>query len=351
MTLVALGIILTLCGAASIALSMVFQRYALSYPEPRVPVGPCRLPRLVAWFVALICYGAANGFYAVALNFGPLSLLAGVFSTLLVFNMIFARWLLGEVLTPPKTAGSVLILLGVCCAVAGAPTGVPTSYTPDDVERLLRAPTGAAYFAVLLSSVALSVLAILVYERRFPYVARVSESGPLPSADAKGSTAVPPVWLDRVMSFVYPASLGIDEGIAHLAMKGSMSMLASCSAGDANCEHPALYVFVAFWICCSVATSWWLKVVFERYETTSALPVEYGMVNAVSTCSGLIFYEERRYLDGWQLALSLVGLLAILAGIGLTRMTSNTVAVPKYGAEIDGPPIGSTSKGDVIDTE
>lgn len=348
MTLVVLGIVLTLCGAGSIAISMVFQRYALSYPDAKVPVGPFMLPRLVAWFIGLISYGAANGFYAAALNFGPLSLLAGVFSTLLVFNMIFARWLLGEVLTLHKTAGSILILLGVCCIVAGAPTGAPTEFTPEDVGALLRAPAGGGYIAALCSSVVLSVLAILAYEHRYP-CDRGSGPGP-PSTDSKATRAAPPAWLDRAMSVVYPASLGMDEGIAHLAMKGSMSMLASCGASDVDCAHPSLYIFVAFWIVCSCATAWWLKVVFERYETTSALPVEYGMVNVVSTCSGLVFYEERQYLDAWQLALSLLGLLAILAGIGLTRMRASIVATSNSKAEVDASAV-PTAKGDIIDTE
>lgn len=337
----ALGIVLMLCGASSVALSMVFQRYALSYPENTVPVGPFKLPRLLAWFIGLVIYGAANGFYAAALGFGPLSLLAGVYSTLLVFNMIFARWLLGEVLTLPKTAGSILILLGVCIIVAGAPTDAPTEFTPDDVGRLLQASTGRVYVIVLIGSVLLSVVAILAHEHRFPFE-HGSGSGHPPSADGKAPKGTPPVWLERVMSFVYPASLGVDESIAILAMKGAMAMLASCSASDASCEHSVLYVFVAFWIGCAVATTWWLKVVFERYETTSALPVEYGMVNAVSMCSGLIFYEERQYLDSWQLALSLLGLFCILGGIGITRISTSEIVPPKSEEELDGRTIVDT---------
>ena len=39
-----------------------------------------------------------------------------------------------------------------------------------------------------------------------------------------GGDARPPEWLARVMSIVYPGSLGVDEGIAHLAMKASVSV-------------------------------------------------------------------------------------------------------------------------------
>ena len=58
-----LGIILGLAGAALLALSMVVQRHALSYPEksmaplfPRCNRGP-RVPRLAVWVWGLVLYG------------------------------------------------------------------------------------------------------------------------------------------------------------------------------------------------------------------------------------------------------------------------------------------------------
>ena len=68
------------------------------------------------------------------------------------------------------------------------------------------------------------------------------------------------------------ASLGLDEVIAHLLLRAQNAMLASCSAG--GCGHWVLPVVIACWAASSVATVWWLRVVFRRYETTVALPVE-----------------------------------------------------------------------------
>ena len=62
----------------------------------------------------------------------------------------------------------------------------------------------------------------------------------------------------------------------------------------------------------------WLKIVFTRYETTTALPVEYGTVNACSVLSGLLFYNEFKFMRGWQLALSLIGLFGVLAGVAVS---------------------------------
>ena len=57
----ALASILTFFGAMLLALSMVVQRYALSYPEPQVPICGIKVRRSLAWFFGLVLYGTANG--------------------------------------------------------------------------------------------------------------------------------------------------------------------------------------------------------------------------------------------------------------------------------------------------
>lgn len=357
---VVLGMVLALAGAIGIAFSMVMQRWALSYPEDRVPLCGLRLPRLVAWFIGILVYAAANGFYAAALNFGPLSLLAGIFTTLLVFNMIFARFLLREELTPPKIAGSTLILLGVILCVIAAPSDPKTDFSADDIEDLAAEPAGAIYVVLLISAVLSSVVAILVYEYKYPIshtpVAVISggnsgDTAPgdsdvqaatsgdhqLPAASAGREARNPPRWLDRVMGLVYPGSLGLDEGVAHLTMKATISMWGLCWDGEGTCSHWALYVGTSLWVASSVATLWWLHRVFERYETTLALPIEYGTVNAASVCSGLIFYQEHEAMKPWQIVFQLCGLVVILSGLQCGRMQQ----LPFQTA-----PSGSSSKMD-----
>lgn len=111
--------------------SMVTQRYALSYHSDRVPLCGTHLPRNIVWFIGLVIYGVANGFYAISLMYGPLLLLADVFTTLLVFNMLFARYFLREELTAPRVTGAVLILCGVVLCVSGTPTDVEADFSHE----------------------------------------------------------------------------------------------------------------------------------------------------------------------------------------------------------------------------
>jgi len=146
--------------------------------------------------------------------------------------------------------------------------------------------------------------------------------------------SVPPIWLDDLMGFLYPASMGMDEGVASLTMKASLTMLANCSGNE--CNSWIVYIACIIWITSSLATVWWLKNVFGRYQTTKALPIEYGALNVSSMCSGLIFYREYTYLEDWQLTMVLVGLGIILVGLAIGRCNSNIEICGSSVGDVDG---------------
>ena len=163
------GVILSFIGAVTLGLAMPLQRYALTYPEARVPLcGGCKVSKNFAWILSLCVYGAANGLNASAQQMAPLSLLSSVFTLMIVFNAIFARIILKEELTRPKLLGGGTILLGIIIAVTGFPRSVQTIFDAEDVEDLMKDAGGVAYQVVLFGSVFASVVGICIYERRYP---------------------------------------------------------------------------------------------------------------------------------------------------------------------------------------
>ena len=76
------------------------------------------------------------------------------------------------------------------------------------------------------------------------------------------------------------------------------------------------------------------------YETTRALPVEYGAVNTVSACSGLIFYKEYQAMSGTRLCVTLVGVAIILCGIGLGTVGPTSTQDSPEALELRGNPSG-----------
>jgi len=321
-----LGVGLTLVGAAGLAFGMVVQRYALSTSDRTVPVCGYEVHRLLAWALGLVFYALANGFYAVAQLFAPLSLLSGVFATLILFNLVFARLLLGEDLTPPKVTGSVIIFVGVIMCIVSMATDAETEFTPTDIEDLLGRPVGLCWLLLLCGAVLSTMVAIGVHERRYPvrfqcgHLSRENKcvgenAGPDPVIDEPHRLA--PDWLERVMGVVYPASLGLDEAVTHLCMKAAVAML---SSGE-SCVRPVALLIICIWIATSLATVVYMKVVFERFETTLALPVEYGTVSAASQLSGLLFYRETLWMDTWQKVVILTGVVVIVVGVSVGRIT------------------------------
>ena len=65
----------------------------------------------------------------------------------------------------------------------------------------------------------------------------------------------------------------------------------------------------------------YMPIVYRRYETTVALPIEYGALNAGNIASGLLFYRESQYMEGWQIGMALGGCAVILFGIGVGRLS------------------------------
>jgi len=115
------------------------------------------------------------------------------------------------------------------------------------------------------------------------------------------------------MAVVYPASLGLDEGLADLLIKGWAGMLS-----QPDPSHPVLYISIVAWCLSAFASAlWWMRKVFARYETTAALPIEYGSLNFANVGTGLLFYQEYRMMEGSGIALILGGLVVIIAGIAV----------------------------------
>merc|ERR1719320_2028372 len=74
-----------------------------------------------------------------------------------------------------------------------------------------------------------------------------------------------PPWLDKLMGVVYPASLGLDEGIGHLALKAFMALWRSC--GDNNeCGAVIFWGILMTFLVSSLGTLWWLQRGFRRYD-------------------------------------------------------------------------------------
>lgn len=419
----AIGIVLAAIGAALLALGMSLQRYSL-ITKPPVPFLSYELPQLWVWLAGLLIYFAANGIYALSLLFAPLSLLAGIFTTLLIWNLYFGKRFLNEKLTIQKYQGAFVVMFGVVLTVSSCSPKVPSQLSNDDVEKLFTNLRGSLYIVFLILAILICVMIIFIFEKKYPLETsfpelqeaegddlknKMSEEGTIAnqgpgkhvppqkkpcsrhstllvpsgapptrhdstfknlalirsfttSIDLKNTAPIAdyirrfssfyvkdvevqknekvPNWIDSCMLIIYPGSLGLDEGVAHLSMKAFMSMLAQCGTAG-TCGQAILWLMILLWLVSSLATLWWMRTVFKRYETTKALPIEYGAVMAINGLSGLLFYNESQYMETWQIAIMLIGVLVILIGItiglGKKESPNEDKAQPKQDVEVVNP--------------
>jgi len=128
----------------------------------------------------------------------------------------------------------------------------------------------------------------------------------------------------RLLAFAPPLERGrITGAAAHRSQ--AMSMFAECGF---ECGQSAILVVAAIvWFVSGLATLLWLNVVFRRFETTQALPIEYGAVQVCAVCSGLIFFDEAATMDDWQLVMCIAGAIVILVGIAIGRLRDTSVAI------------------------
>eukprot|EP00471_Norrisiella_sphaerica_P003771 CAMPEP_0184492720 /NCGR_PEP_ID=MMETSP0113_2-20130426/24082_1 /TAXON_ID=91329 /ORGANISM="Norrisiella sphaerica, Strain BC52" /LENGTH=433 /DNA_ID=CAMNT_0026877675 /DNA_START=396 /DNA_END=1697 /DNA_ORIENTATION=+ len=128
---------------------------------------------------------------------------------------------------------------------------------------------------------------------------------------------MPSQLLGNLMRVIYPVSLGIHTGMCHIMMKTAVSMFLNCE-GD-ECSHWMLGVTTVLWCVASVLTLLWLKIVYARYQTICALPIQFGTVNVIAVLNGFVIFEEHKYMEPWQVGVVIVGLFTILAGIEMGR--------------------------------
>jgi len=332
----ALGASLAGLGAAGLALSMSVQRHALVTPPPVVSIFGFTLSQCTCWFLGLTIYWIANGLFALSLLYAPLALLGAIWTTLLIWNLFFGWWLLNERLTFIKVLGVAVIMIGVSLIGFGTPKDIPTKYSKHEIVSYVNSTVGLAYLGILIALVTISLVVIGMFEHCYPLrMDDVQEESfaililkrPTQTVlqnDEAVSPGASPSWLNNVMGVVYPGSLGVDEGIGHLAMKAFMVLFVDCFAGQ-DCGSSILWGMVAIWLVSSLATLWWLRTVYCRYDVTQALPIEYGAVMVCDALSSILFYHEDAYMDTRHLVLTICGMLTIIIGILLGRIQDTDI--------------------------
>jgi len=130
--------------------------------------------------------------------------------------------------------------------------------------------------------------------------------------------------LEAAMTVIYPASLGLQEGLMQIVTKGLVAMIDSMGLFSG----PDIYISFWFWLFVLIATTVgiltviWLKIVYTRYEVTTGLPIEYGTLQAFAYLAGIFFFGEYKTMtETWMWVSGFSGLVIIVCGVGVSSMS------------------------------
>ena len=300
-----LGLTLALLAVGLIAVGAGLQRYALDRISPLSRTCSCLSTRSLGWLFGLSVYFFANVLYTLALLYAPASLCATFMAMIVPLNALTSRCLLGERQQTGDVQGGGLIMVGIAIAAWAAPY-TSEVLTAADIELLLLAPRSLAVLALLMG-IAL-VLACLIF-------AFETQGQPLDETSSKSAG------LAGTMPFAYPIVIGLLESLVQLFQKGGTQLLAQRLGGQAADGEEAeeshqltTLVMLGGWALTSLLVVWWLRKGLGALPASRLLPIEYGTFTATSVLSGLVCYDEVRFVAEGHLRIMSGGMVLVLVG-------------------------------------
>ena len=388
-----MGLLLCLLATACIALGSNFQRYGLVVVEPKGERCGCISRGYAVWAGGWGIYLLGNLFYTYAVTLAPATLCSALMGTIVVWNGIIARVLLGEKLAVCDYHGGFLILVGIALAQTWGPS---RSDDHDAIQliALFHEPMGILY--LLCTTVMLiALVSLLIWHERLVHSVRSVERdelgrrvtrSPLPSPTQvnrkrasqevemvdPGSIAVTgerlaidvacgPLTthdielfhatrtrrttlasLDRVLPqkgcgsfrmkfipFAYPMVVGVIESLMTVCLVAVSRLFYRTLGGDSQLSLPVFWIMSVALFALMIGQVWWLRKALLNLPVSRVLPIEYGVVSALTMLGGIFFFQEISYVPaggGWAIAAGITFMLfgCIFVGLRWTPLPSLT---------------------------
>ncbi|KAJ4467949.1 hypothetical protein C8J55DRAFT_565037 [Lentinula edodes] len=325
------------------------------------------------WLLGMVLYILSQLIGStLALEYMRAEYVAPLGSTSLVFNFLFARFLVGTPVTSTDIYGTIIVVLGVIGIVAfgSINSGLAAETDVDHLTYLWRRGGWLAFFFFM--SFAL-ILLLLSTSQLDAILAARSEISALPLSTARPS-ATPSnrrentlivVVRNIKMAWIYVTmklgdfleqwnaakddktvawSLGIAWACAGGGLAGGTLVFAKATvkllSGSLSHENPgnqfghAAPIFTIILLACTailqiICLNRGLKV----YDSTLVVPVFYGVYTATGFLDSLIFNDEVDAYQSWTLFLIFVSILVLISGVVLlTHKKPEPGAPMKSGA-------------------
>ncbi|KAF7310910.1 hypothetical protein HMN09_00634200 [Mycena chlorophos] len=330
----------------------------------------------------------------------PVVVLAPLGAISLLWNALFARLLLGDVLSPWMVLGTFLIAGG---AILIAVFGIVPEQTRslEDLLELFRRPAFIAYFSVL--GFVVIVCLVITHLAEYSLSRRVSRanlgslsppqshSAPSVQIPANPSTLTTSVTttvseavttertplLDRksnastgslrtpldtpemrsihrgrvILAISYASFSGILSGMCLLFAKSGVELLLLTIGGDNQFWRWQAWVLLLGLVAFALLQLWYLHKALIFADPTLVCPSAFCFYNLSSIANGLIYFNQLSLIPPLHIGLVTVGMVVLLGGVWVVSIQSGSPPSEADGWSDSGSEVESVVRVEVADEE
>jgi drug/metabolite transporter (DMT)-like permease len=279
-----IGIALSVGAGAMLAASMNVQQWALTSPSLEDN------QRYRVWLGGLFLYCLAQFICTGALSFCPLSLVAALFTTMLIWDALIGRYLLKKTMPLSGIVGLCIIFTSVVMVAVFGPKE-EYGITDECLLYWIQEPSGVVTIVCLMLVFSGNYVIYRWFTKEYPYFRDVD-----PHNGKRLATGVISDNLTLLMQVVYPAILACTETLGSLSLKALSSMVLSAFATEDYSQLRTVVFFVLCFVYIGAVASimLWLRIVYAKFATAECLATEYGLVAVFSIFASLLFFQEHK---------------------------------------------------------
>ncbi|KAI8063708.1 magnesium transporter NIPA-domain-containing protein [Gilbertella persicaria] len=254
------------------------------------------------WVSGFLIYTLSNLVGSTCtIGYLPIVILAPVGAIGLVFNAVFAKWILGDPFTKRTIFGTALIVIGAGL-IAGFGTVPEPNHTLEDLIKLYKRPSFIIYFSLVEAFIFIGLSATHIVE----HLMKIR----------------PYDWLGAIPDL--KMYLGISYGIlganissqAMLFAKSGLELLMlSIFQHENQFVYPLTWAIVFALVFTAILQLYYLNRGVQLCDTIILVPLNFCSFNVSCLFNGLVYYNQVNRLYWWQLLVVLIGIISLICGV------------------------------------
>ncbi|KAI8881970.1 hypothetical protein K501DRAFT_252266 [Backusella circina FSU 941] len=256
--------------------------------------------RNALWLTGFLIYTVSNLVASTCtIGYLPIVILAPVGAIGLVFNAVFAKWILGDPFTKRTVLGTAMIVLGAGF-VAGFGTVPEPNHTLQDLIKLYKRPSFIVYFTLVEIMIIIGLASTHVIE----YLMKKR----------------PDHWYHPDLKMWLGISYGVfGANISSQAMlfakSGLELLLLTLFHHDNQFIYPLTWAIVLALIFTAVLQLYYLNRGVQLCDTIILVPLNFCSFNISCLFNGLVYYNQWDRLYWWQVIAVLFGITVLVCGV------------------------------------